>query len=120
MVSTHRTSLSYEEWVHKGNDLLDRLFATKTASSKVDMFTHEVCIMGYLRMHYNLVFFKNFQVLAEEAEAPMPSEWTIDLVNATVALWDDSGSEETDSDRLQFVCQLVLTFDFNPKPNPQM
>jgi hypothetical protein len=50
----------------------------------------------------------------------MPSEWTIDLVNATVALWDDSGAEETDSDRLQFVCQLVLTFDFNPKPNPQM
>ena len=58
-------------------------------------------------------------MLAEEAEAPMPSEWTIDLVNATVALWDDSAPEETDADRLQFVCQDIFMLDFNPKPHPQ-
>ncbi len=60
-------------------------------------------------MNANLDFFKHFQVLAEEAEAPMPSEWTIDLVNATVALWDDSAPEEADADRLQFVCQALFT-----------
>jgi hypothetical protein len=56
-------------------------------------------------------------MLAEEAQAPMPSEWTVDLVNATVALWDDSEPENADADCLQFVGQA--TFNPNTKHQPQ-
>jgi hypothetical protein len=49
----------------------------------------------------------------------MPSEWTVDLVNATVALWDDSEPSKAEADRLKFVSQALYTFNPNPIRHPQ-
>ena len=56
--------------------------------------------------------------MAEEAQAPMPSEWTVDLVNATVALWDDSEASNAEADHLKFVSQALHMFNPNPIRHP--
>jgi len=48
----------------------------------------------------------------------MPSEWTVDLVNATVALWDDSEASNAEADHLKFVSQALHMFNPNPIHHP--